>query len=201
LSFSRPELTQREDGGIAAFSDTHLSGEGIVSDIHANADFAMGRWAAGVVTSKWGTWTLAESSGRSFHYVMVNSLAALPSSGTTTCDEGVFTRPTEARLGPIGERLGPGLASGTAKLVFGSEGAVFDVTISATRGTQSGQAQFKRTIPSATSSLLVGSIPGTGAWITLGRGAGDKYLLVGDYAIDSGKGASGFTGAFMFRCG
>jgi len=180
FTFHQAEFTQREDGAIVKISDTlydtALSGEAKVKDIHGDADFAMGRWTAGVYSSRSRSpLTFAESGDDSYHYVLVNSPATLPSNGPATCDDGAFTRPTAVRTGVQGERVGPGQASGTASLVFGSEGAAFDVSISARHGNRNGHQQFQGTIRSASEWTLVDAVPGTNALVKLERSTGANH--------------------------
>jgi hypothetical protein len=76
-----------------------LSGTSATKDISGDANFAIGRWAAATVITASGADTLTGNDNKAYHYLVFNTLSALPTTGSATCDAGVFTAPTSVSGG------------------------------------------------------------------------------------------------------
>jgi hypothetical protein len=195
-------LVQEASGAVTTISSYTLGGTKVVRDISGNASFAMGRWAAGTMTSRTSAIELTESSNASTHYLVLNRpVAALPASGTLACDAGAFTTPSSNGSVSVGAANYLGSATGTASLTFGGGGAALAATIQIHNSNSSGTGNFSVQLSDSVigfsgQSLGTGA---TGAFLGLGDGGDGSYLIGGSYTVKLASGA-GYIGAFKFRC-
>lgn len=85
------QSTQAASGAMTKLNDTTLTGATTTKEISGDANFALGRWVAGTVTRSSGAETLTGTDNRAYHYVAFNALPALPTTGSASCDAGVFS--------------------------------------------------------------------------------------------------------------
>lgn len=192
--------TQRGDGAVTKIGDRSLGGEAVVRDVKGDADFAMGRWAAGTHTTPSRTETLTEP-GAGVHYLLYNRLASLPTTGTATCDSGAFTAPGHVGGTAVNAADIVGSASGTASIKFTAEGAAITLTITAKNSNSTGTGNFGGSLDTPTSSYIAGGI-GTGVssgTVSMGSSTGNAFHVLGGYTINLSSGAR-YTGVFKFRC-
>lgn len=191
---------QAASGAMTRLNDNTLTGSSATKEINGDANFAIGRWAAGTVTRSSGSETLTGADNRAYHYVALNELKALPASGNTTCDAGVFTSPTYVG-GGSGAASNSGAATGSSTLAFGSEGAAVTGAVKVMVGDAIGTVNFDTKVKSPSSTAVTGSFlsAGPGAGITLGDHGGGAYAIAVGYAATLPSGAR-YMGVAKFRC-
>ncbi len=189
---------QDASGAMTSIGSSVLSGSTSVKEIGGDASFAMGRWAAGTVTTTSGATTLTGTDNRAYHYIAINVPTVFPTSGTLTCDRGAFTTPTYTGGGNPGTT---GDASGSATLTFSAGGATVGGTVSVSASGLSGWASLSGPIATPTSSLTTGAFfsNGTGAFTQIGDAGSGAYLLATSYAVTLTNG-SRYIGVAKFRC-
>ena len=189
---------QSANGAMTKLNSNVLSGNSATKEIAGDANFALGRWAAGTVTRSSGVETLTGTDSRAYHYVAINVLTALPTTGTPTCDAGVFTAPTY--IAGSGAQ-GAGTASGSASLAFDSNGAAVGGTLTVTADGVSTTVSLNSNLATPTSTPITGAFlsAGTGAAIQLGASGTDAYVLAVGYAATLPSGAR-YQGVAKFRC-
>jgi hypothetical protein len=198
-------FVQQDSGAVTSVGSYSLEGDAAVRDISGDASFAMGRWAAGTMTSSSSSLALSESSNAASHYLMINrSAGTLPTSGTLACDAGVFTTPSA--IGSGGSSLGAenffGTSTGSATLTFTPDSAQLAATILTKNTNSSGTGNFSVKLTSPTSIQFSGQSIGLGAtsaFLGLGDGTDGSYLIGGSYIVKLASGA-GYTGVFKFTC-
>ena len=172
-------------------------------DISGDASFAMGRWAAGTMTSNSSPVVLTESGNASLHYLVLNRpVAALPASGTLACDSGEFTKPSSDGSVSVGAANFLGSSTGTASLTFGGGGATLAATIQTHNANSSGTGTFNVQLSDPAVISFSGKSLGTGetgAFLGLGDVGDGSYLIGGSYTVKLASGA-GYIGVFKFRC-
>ncbi|MEJ8846301.1 hypothetical protein [Variovorax rhizosphaerae] len=196
---NQTDTQQLTSGAMMKIGTYALSGASATREISGDADFALGRWAAGTVTSAWGADTLTLTDRRSYHYVVLNGLAAWPADrSTTTCDHGVFTSPTY--LSGTGTKV-PGTTTGTPTLEFYSRGARVGGNLTVTVEGTPVSVDLDSRLPSPTSSPITGGFlsGGTGAAIMLGTTGTNAYVLAVGYAVVLPSG-SRYQGVAKFSC-
>ncbi|WP_143047796.1 hypothetical protein [Variovorax sp. YR266] len=191
---------QAASGAMTRLNDNMLTGSSATKEINGDANFAIGRWAVGMVTRNSGAETLTGADNRAYHYVALNELKALPASGNTTSDAGVFTSPTYVG-GGSGTAVNSGAATGSSTLAFGSEGAAVTGAVKVTVGDAIGTVNFDTKVKSPSSTAVTGSFlsAGPGAGITLGDHGSNAYAIAVGYAATLPSGAR-YMGVAKFRC-
>ena len=194
-------LVQDTSGALSTIGSIVLTGNpSVTREISGDAAFAQGRWFKGAFSNSSGATTLTGNNA-SAHYVAYNVLAALPATGTFTCDAGTFTAPSYTGGGSVSSSANFGTASGNASLSFDGSGAKVALTIDASAGGSTGKVAASTTIASAGSSSITGGYlsGGTGAQLMLGDGGTGRYLLLAAYKAQLANGAN-YQGVATFRC-
>lgn len=196
-------FTQTSDGAVTVMGKYALTGTQIATqEISGNANYAQGRWNVGTVSLGNGASdSMSGSDNNSYHYVLFNGLAAIPKSGSMTCDAGKFTKPNyvSGATTPSASAYF-GNSTGSAAIKFDTQGAQVSAAISLTAGVVSGNANLSTTISSALgNSFFTGGLGGNGAWFTLGdAGNGSVYLIV-NYTVGLANGDV-YRGLATFTC-
>nr|WP_314634140.1 hypothetical protein [uncultured Janthinobacterium sp.] len=194
-------LVQDASGALSTIGSIVLTGNpSVTREISGDASFAQGRWFKGAFSSSTTATTLTGNNA-SAHYVAYNVLAALPATGTFTCDAGTFTAPSYTGGSSIASSANFGTSTGSASLSFDGSGAKVALTIDASAGGSSGKVSAATTIASAASSSITGGYlsSGTGAQLMLGDGGAGRYLLLAAYKTQLANGAN-YQGVATFRC-
>lgn len=190
---------QASGGAVTTLGTNVLSGALSVQDIHGDATYALGRWTSGTVTNSSGATTLNGTDGRAYHYIALNLPGAFPTSGSLTCDTGVFTTPTYSS-GGSGTGVS-GSATGSASLSFSTTGATLGGTISVAASGSSGSISLNGAISTPTQTVTIGSYfsNGPGAYLQIGDAGTGAYLIASTYAVTLANG-SRYIGVAKFRC-
>ena len=194
-------LVQDASGALSTIGSMVLTGNpSVTREISGDASFAQGRWFKGAFSSSTTATTLTGNNA-SAHYVAYNVLAALPATGTFTCDAGTFTAPSYTGGSNIASSANFGTSTGSASLSFDGSGAKVALTIDASAGGSTGKVSATTTIASAASSSITGGYlsSGTGAQLMLGDGGAGRYLLLAAYKTQLANGAN-YQGVATFRC-
>ncbi|MGK5039109.1 hypothetical protein ACQ4WQ_02080 [Janthinobacterium sp. GB1R12] len=196
-------VVQDSSGALSEISGIALTGaDAATRNISGDASFAQGRWIKGTVTSASGNYNF-EAVNASTHYVVYNTLTALPASGTVSCDAGVFTAPNYAGGLSGWQTTYFGTASGSGSLAFDASGAKVNVTIDTQAGGSSGQLKgstvFSPSMPTAMGFTGMYLASGNGMQLMLGDGGPGRYLLVVGYKTTLANGAN-YQGVATFRC-
>ena len=196
-------VVQDGSGALSEISGIALTGaDAATRNISGDASFAQGRWIKGTVTSASGNYTF-EAVNASTHYVVYNALAALPASGTVSCDAGVFTAPNYTGGLSGWQTSYFGSASGSGSMAFDASGVKVDVTIDTQAGGSSGQLKgstvFSPSMPDAMGFTGMYMASGNGMQLMLGDGGPGRYLLVVGYKTTLANGAN-YQGIATFRC-
>lgn len=194
-------LVQDASGALSTIGSIVLTGNpSVTREISGDASFAQGRWFKGAFSSSTTATTLTGNNA-SAHYVAYNVLAALPATGTFTCDAGTFTAPSYTGGSSIASSANFGTSTGSASLSFDGSGAKVALTIDASAGGSTGKVSAATTIASAASSSITGGYlsSGTGAQLMLGDGGAGRYLLLAAYKTQLANGAN-YQGVATFRC-
>lgn len=194
-------LVQDASGALSTIGSIVLTGNpSVTREISGDAAFAQGRWFKGAFSSSTSATTLTGNNA-SAHYVAYNVLAALPASGTFTCDAGTFTAPSYTGGSSVPSGADFGTASGNASMAFDASGAKVVLAIDASAGGSTGKVAASTTIASAGSSSITGGYlsGGTGAQLMLGDGGTGRYLLLAAYKAQLANGAN-YQGVATFRC-
>ena len=192
---------QEASGAMTTLGSNVLSGSKVIKEISGDATYALGRWTAGTVTNSSGATTLTGTDNKAYHYIAFNAPSALPTSGTLTCDAGVFSTPTYASGGVGNGAFDSGTASGSVTVTFGSSGASVGGNINVTAAGSSGSIVLKAANVTVNGSSISGNYlgNGAGAYIQVGDAGTGAYLVVGSYAVSLANGAR-YIGAARFRC-
>ncbi len=192
---------QEASGAMTTLGSNVLSGSKVVKEISGDATYALGRWTAGTVTTSSGATTLTGTDNKAYHYIAFNAPSALPTSGTLTCDAGVFSAPTYASGGVGNGAFDSGTASGSVTVTFGSTGASVGGNINVTAAGSSGSIALKASNVTVNGSSISGNYlsNGAGAYLQVGDAGTGAYLVVGSYAVSLANGAR-YIGAARFRC-
>jgi hypothetical protein len=194
-------LVQDASGALSNIGSIVLTGNpSVTREISGDAAFAQGRWFKGSFSNSFGATTLSGNNA-SAHYVAYNVPAALPATGTFTCDAGTFTAPSYTGGTNVSSTAYFGTASGNASMSFDASGAKIALAIDASAGGSTGKIAASTTIASAASSSITGGYlsNGTGAQLMLGDGGAGRYLLVAAYKAQLANGAN-YQGVATFRC-
>jgi hypothetical protein len=194
-------LVQDASGALSNIGSIVLTGNPAVTrEISGDASFAQGRWFKGSFSNSSGATTLSGNNA-SAHYVAYNVLAALPATGTFTCDAGTFTAPSYTGGSSVSSTAYFGTVSGNASMSFDASGAKIALTIDASAGGSTGKVTASTTMASAASSSITGGYlsNGTGAQLMLGDGGAGRYLLIAAYKAQLANGAN-YQGVATFRC-
>ncbi len=179
----------------------------VAQDVAGDANFAMGRWVWGTVSDTSTTpSTVLDMMNASYasdtftwHYLLLNNASAWPSSGTMTCDNGVFTKPTVT----AGVTTAPVTTGSLATLSFtlaGISKATLGFTLTTTDGSASNVANFSANL--GYGSMV--SVHGVGAgasdtWILLSDGGSGAIRINGLYSTALPNGNT-YQGVFSFKC-
>ncbi|PLY47548.1 hypothetical protein CSZ94_02440 [Janthinobacterium sp. ROICE36] len=194
-------LVQDASGALSNIGSIVLTGNPAVTrEISGDASFAQGRWFKGSFSNSSGATTLSGNNA-SAHYIAYNVLAALPATGTFTCDAGTFTAPSYTGGSSVSSTAYFATVSGNASLSFDASGAKVALAIDASAGGSTGKVSASTTIASAASSSITGGYlsNGTGAQLMLGDGGAGRYLLIAAYKTPLANGAN-YQGVATFRC-
>lgn len=193
--------TQGADGAMTVLNTTVLSGSTSVKEIGGDANHAMGRWAAGTVTTASGATTLTGTDNRSYHYIAFNAPTVFPTSGTLSCDAGAFTAPTYTGGGTVGSASNTGTATGSASLSFGATGATVGGSISVAANGSNGSALLTGSIAAPNNSSTTGAYfsNGSGVYTQIGNAGAGAYLVASSFAVVLANG-SRYIGVARFRC-
>ncbi|MDN2702375.1 hypothetical protein O0881_10240 [Janthinobacterium sp. SUN100] len=194
-------VVQDASGALSTIGGIFLTGNpSVTREISGDAAFAQGRWFKGAFSYSSGATTLTGNNA-SAHYVAYNVLAALPATGTLTCDAGAFTAPSYTGGNSVSSSAYFGTASGTASVSFDASGAKVVLSIDASAGGSRGKVTASTSMGSAASSSITGNYlsSGTGAQLMLGDGGAGRYLLIAAYKAQLANGAN-YQGMATFRC-
>lgn len=194
-------VVQDASGALSDINGIVFTGNPAVTrEISGDAAFAQGRWFKGIFTNAFGATSLTGNNA-SAHYVAYNALAALPASGTPSCDAGTFTAPAYTGGASVASTANFGTASGTASVSFDASGAKVALSIDASAGGSTGKVSATTTLASAASNSIIGGYlsNGSGAQLMLGDGGAGRYLLIAAYKAQLANGAN-YQGVATFRC-
>lgn len=194
-------LVQDASGALSDINGIIFTGNPAVTrEISGDAAFAQGRWFKGTFTNAFGATSLTGNNA-SAHYVAYNAIAALPASGTPTCDAGTFTAPGYTGGASVSSDAHFGSASGTASVSFDASGAKVTLSIDASAGGSKGKVSGSSSMATAASNSIIGGYlsSGTGAQLMLGDGGAGRYLLIAAYKAQLANGAN-YQGVATFRC-
>jgi hypothetical protein len=191
---------QDATGAMTTLDETVLSGATSVKEISGDANLAQGRWAMGTVTWPTGSAVLNGTTNASYHYVVYNTLAAFPTSGTASCDTGNFTAPNYVAGGPAGA-VNYGTTTGNASIAFGSGGATVNGVLNASAGGATGSTSFNTTLATTTRTGITGQFlsSGAGAAVIVGTDGATGYLVLAGYKVAMPNGAL-YQGVASFHC-
>ena len=191
---------QAASGAMTRLSGNTLTGQSATKEINGDASFALGRWAAGTVTRTSGAETLTGTDNRAYHYIALNTLAAMPAARSTTCDAGAFTAPTYMS-GGSGVTAYTGATSGTATLSFDGTNAIVGGTLNVTVGGVTATVPLDTRTSSLASTSITGHMlsGGSGAAVALGDHGANAYLVAAGYSAVLPSGAL-YSGVAAFNC-
>ncbi|MDR2990761.1 MAG: hypothetical protein LBU72_02290 [Burkholderiaceae bacterium] len=181
--------TQAADGAMTALNDTQLSGDYAVQNIVGDANFVIGRWVQGTVTTATGADTLTGTDGRAYHYIAYQALSTFP-DGSLHCTGGNFTTPTYTGGGGSAAQIGT--ATGTADIVFSDGSGALTGSMTVSANNQTATVPFPTTLASPTSMPLTGqylSPNGVGSGVRLADAGNGAYALVVQFAAVTPSGA------------
>ncbi len=191
-------------GAMLQLGDYILTLSPVTQDISGDANYAMGRWVWGTVKSVATSAVLDTMNGSTtydaWHYVLVNTLASLPPSGSKTCDAGTFTTPTYIAGGTFIANTGL-TTSSNPTLSFSATGATVNFTLTTKVGGALNAIAISASNVAASTSVLSGSMGAgnSGAWIYLSDGGAGRIRINGIYNNTVG-GSGTFQGAYTFLC-
>jgi hypothetical protein len=193
-------FTQDESGAVTKLGSTTLGGAPVVVDISGNASFAMGRWSGGTVTTSSGSSELKASAGDAMHYLVYNTLPAMPAAGSLTCSTGNFTSSTD-KAGSSTSPDSLGAASGSATIVVDALGAHITMKLANKLGSDSAEASYTGDFESPTVGIFKeGYLTNTqGAYIALADAGGGAVRLVTSYRLLLSNGLL-YQGVATFAC-
>ncbi len=182
----------------------HSGSPAVTQDIAGDADFVLGRWVWGTVTNTTTSAVLETMNGsmanNAWHYVLVNKLSVLPTSGTMVCDSGTFTHPSYIVYGSSSENVA--VTTGrNASLSFSASGASYAFTLDTTMGATTHTINFSK----ANTGLGVASIGNgfgngvAGGYGFLSDGGGGAIRISGIYENNQIAGIR-YLGTYSFRC-
>lgn len=175
----------------------------VTQDIAGDANFTLGRWVWGTVTDTSTSSVVDTMNGSlvnaAWHYVLVNKLSALPTSGSKTCDTGTFTHPTYDN-GTFNTNVAVTTGS-NATLSFSASGASYSFTLTTTLGATSHTLNFSNTnVGLGLVSIGQGFGAGVaGGYGVLSDGGGGTIRISGLYANYQNPGI-GYYGTYSFLC-
>lgn len=174
-----------------------------IKDINGDADYAQGRWTIGTINYSGGVLDQMDgNSNVSYHYIATNDLSSLPTSGSKTCDSGRFTAPSyTGGNNNITSEGYFGVATGSATLTFGSDGAHVTMTVSGTAGGASGSTSVSGVLATPDASVATGSFynGGTGGIIMIADGGNGTVIVYGGFRVGLSNGGE-YLGVASFRC-
>lgn len=194
-------------GALTSLDKYALSGTSAVTqDIAGDANFALGRWVWGTVTDTSSNNTVVQTmdgsmANAAWHYILLNKLSTLPTSGVMVCDNGTFTHPT---YNDGTNHTNSAVTSGSkASLSFSASGASYSFTLSTTLGTTTHILNFSNTNVGL-GLVMIGN--GFGAGVAggygfLSDGGNGTIRISGIYSNENYQniGAS-YYGTYSFLC-
>ena len=195
--------TQDSAGVMTAIAGNALTGSPTATkEINGNANYAQGRWFVGTVTqANISPQKLDGSNNDSFHYVVLNNLATIPTTGSKTCDAGRFTAPSYVGGTGVPSAGYFGTTTGSATLSFDGSGAHPGMVLNATSNSSSGSVTVSGTVATPSSSAVSGAFFGNGAggMIMVADGGAGTVIVVGGYRAVLANGST-YQGIASFRC-
>jgi len=195
---------QNAGGDVTTLDKYTLSGSpAVTQDIAGDANFAMGRWVWGTVSDT-STNTVIGTMNASYidnsftwHYLLLNNASSWPSSGTKTCDNGVFTKPTTTGAVTTNSQTTGSLAT----LSFAASRATLGFTLTTTDSGSSNTTSFSTADLGYGITTLVNGTGGGKAdtWILLSDGGSGAIRINGLYTTALPNGHT-YKGVFSFKC-
>lgn len=193
-------FVQQTNGAVTTIGSASLGTPATVRDIHGDATYAMGRWAAGTVAGLANPVTLTESGSAAYHYVLFNEAASLPTAGTLSCDNGTFTTPTYVGGTSVAAADFKGSVTGNAQLTFSDAGAGLKIGLTVNNTSSTGTGSFSTTATAMHTSITGSGQLNSGNTLYVAMGAAAKgYDVVGGYFVNTASGAR-YIGAYRFHC-
>lgn len=187
--------TQASDGSVTVLGKYALTGtQTATQEISGNAHYAQGRWNVGTIPmGNGGSEIMSGNDAVSYHYILFNGLAALPTNGSLTCDAGKFTKPNYVSGGTAPTTGNLGTSTGSATITFDANGAQVSVALSITAGGVSGSSNTSTKITGPRgNSFFSGGGAGNSAWLTLGDAGNGAVYLIANYTV-------GLTNSNVYR--
>lgn len=196
-------FTQESSGAITqAGNFTYTGTPHVTQDITGNADFAAGRWVWGTITDTSTNTVKAtlDASNRAqatWHYLLINTLSAMPTSGSRTCDNGTFTPPTRMS-GTQGGTTGS-VTGSSATLSFSTSGATLGFTISTTASGLTASKSYTVNNLGLGTTNISGSLGTNGASIYISD-AGNGAIGISGFYFSQMTDGSVYGGVYTFKC-
>ena len=146
--------------------------------------------------------SLDASNNVSFHYAVLNDLAAIPTTGSKTCDAGRFTAPSYVGGTSVSSSAGYfGTTTASAALTFDGSGAHPSMVVNATSNGSSGSVTVSGPVATTSSFAISGAFFGSGAGgiLTVADGGAGTVIVAGGYRVVLANGSS-YLGVASFRC-
>jgi hypothetical protein len=193
-------FTQQTNGAVTTVGSASLGAPATVRDINGDATYAIGRWSAGPVSGLLNPVTLTESGNASYHYVLFNQAASLPTEGALTCDNGAITTPTYIGGASVAAPDFKGTVEGDASLSFSGAGAAIKVDLTLRNTSSAGVGVFSTNVAAGKTAITGNGIGngGNSLYVTVGAAA-QGYDLIGGYILNTQSGAR-YVGAYRFHC-
>jgi hypothetical protein len=204
-------VIQDSVGAITKIDDFALSGTPYaVQGISGDATYAQGRWNVGIVNasiltppgSETQTATLNNVNNQSLHYILMNTLPSISTSGTKkTCGAGSTTKATYSETTAIAEHP-PADATAQGSITFDKSGANVSLTVKVTTGdANSGLVDFSGIIVRPGEPYYKGGVRGnaTQATVALGDGGKGSIFIGASYTVVLSNGAN-YQGVLILKC-
>jgi hypothetical protein len=195
---------QNAAGAIVDINDsiTLTGNNAAAQEISGDANYAQGRWNSGTAKMTVGTETLNPNTIQSIHYIVLNNLASIPTSGTSkSCAAGQMTTPIWIGSRAVNNAPDTGAATATGSISFNSAGANVALVVNAIAGSSNASANFGGIVKTPSSTYTTGdnSNLSTSSTITLGDGGNGAIIVGGHYSIILGNGAV-YRGVLSLKC-
>jgi hypothetical protein len=197
---------EEASGAAIRIDDMTLSGDATdIQDIAGNANWTIGRWRAGTVTSVdhngESKVTTLGGSNNSLHYFIGNTLTALPESGAYNCGGFQATSPTLIWGGGKDTVARENLSNTAATLTVAEEGVVVATSFSITDGSATGSPSYQTTISDPGTSSVRGRFlaGGDGAMFRLYDAGDGKVQITQGYKATLSNNA-GYQGIATWTC-
>ncbi|MGO4576379.1 hypothetical protein AB4Z48_10055 [Cupriavidus sp. 2TAF22] len=194
---------QVDSGALTSLANFRLSGASMqLGDVSGNADFALGRWSAGTLTTPQGSTEILDGSPRwSWHYLLIKPLRAMPGNWTYRCGAPRVTTITFVNGTNIDSNQQAGTVGGKASFSILNSVATVDFQLVAMAGGKKGGLKGKSifTRSDAVQSHEDFDSGGIGAKIMLGSAADGGIHVAMPYRVRLENGAI-FHGIAVFPC-